>query len=259
MSMSMNTQTNNKRQVAGILVASAMILGSAVAQAQMQTISLNWSQYTNAVNNPVEPYGVEPASNWNNVLEVTSFNNLTLGSGTASTVDLNVASVGSGVMTYVGSGVTTLDYTPLRGGLRLQYASNSRTLNFSDLSGTFTSTYDIIVYITGYNANANGNVAIATLGATTYYCKVSNPFTASLIQSTDTVNDGVTQAGTYVRFSGLSGDSQSIVVSRPTTGGEVGIGGFQIVGAAAVPEPSSAVTLLLGAGVFAGIRRRRLA
>ncbi len=140
--------------------------------ASAATIGVNWKEFAGAVNDPIEPYGVEPASNWIiNVQNVLNFTDLELATGVASTVDLAVitSADAGGSDTYEFS---VLNNTPMRAGLRLNTANSSRTLDFSDLSSTF-STYDIIVYLAGYNG-VNGT-AVTTLGGTTYYTKVPSP------------------------------------------------------------------------------------
>jgi hypothetical protein len=250
--MNMNTRTNNKRQVAGILVASAMILGSAVAQAQMQTISLNFKQYAAvAPNDVLDGYGVVSANNWINLQTSMTGTDLITSSGALSTVDLSGSSPGG----YNTWNTGTLNYTPMRSGAGTYgttYATGP-SMTLSQLNGTFSS-YDLIVYVAGY-AGKQGQI---TDGTTTFYYTVPNPFSTSLTLSTDIDKSNGVDVGTYVRFSGLSADTVTISLCS-VLGNGVGIGGFQIVGAAAVPEPSSAVTLLLGAGVFAVIRRRRSA
>jgi hypothetical protein len=210
-----------------VLAITALVTaGSLPANAETKVISINWKQFDGEVNDPVEPYGVEPASGWINSIGGVYFSHLRTSGGGPSTVNLAVSGTGgaAGAGTYYGG----LDNTPMRAGLKIEPAGASRTLTLSGLAGTFT-TYDIIVYIAGYNG-ANNTVAVGD-GSTTYYCKVPNPFTTDLVQSTDTADSDPDDEGTYVRFSGLTGDTQVIDVARQ--GGEVAIGGIQIVGEAA--------------------------
>ena len=125
----------------------------------------------------------------------------------------------------------------------------------SDLQGTFTS-YDVIVYVTGFNAAAAGNQGSVTDGTSTFYYSVPNPYNGSLVQSTDTnIGDGA-DLGTYVLFSGLTADSTTISLRSPNNTG-VAIGGIQVTGTA-VPEP--ATFALLGGFLALGfvIVRRRM-
>ena len=225
------------------------VVGVLVGAANADVISVNWKQYAGAVNDPTEPYGVASASNWSNLqLTATSQTDLILSGGAASTVDMTMTNPG-GFNTVSGGGV--YDNTVFRTGA-LVYAS-PLTLSLSDLGATFGSNpYDIIVYGTGFNGVAGGNQGVYSDGTTTYYMQRPNPVNASFVMSTDTNSGDDVDVANYVRFSGLSGDTQTITVS--TVNGNTGIGGFQIVGEV-VPEPATMV--LLGLGSLIGLKRRK--
>ena len=137
---------------------------------------------------------------------------------TASTIDFSTT---GNFTTY---GYAALDYTPMRSGLVVW--ANPASFTISNINDTF-SNYDLIVYTGGYNAAAGRNQGAISNGTTTYYYTVPNPFTTSLIQSTDTdIADGVDDA-TYVVFNNLTANTVNISIT--TVNGGCGAGGFQIV------------------------------
>lgn len=211
-------------------------------------LSVNWKEFAGAVNDALDGYGVEPANNWYNLQGVQSGSDLQDSAGTATTVDFSTTAPG-GFDTFDFSG--TLNNTPMRAGLPV--FANPLVLTLSDLASTF-SQYDVIVYVTGFNAAAGGNQGSVSDGTSTFVYSVPNPYNAALVQSTDTDSSDGSDAATYVRFNGLTDDSVAITLS--SVNGSAGIGGFQIVGTAAVPEASSAV-LLASAGIAALLLRRR--
>ncbi|MDR2983020.1 MAG: PEP-CTERM sorting domain-containing protein [Puniceicoccales bacterium] len=129
----------------------------------------------------------------------------------------------------------------------------SVTLSLSDIS---YAAYDIIVYVGG--DDANGRKGAMALGSSTFYylTQAGSAFQAApdFIQATAT-DEADAATANYIRFSGLSGDSQTLTLDALT--GNLGITGFQVV--EVIPEPS---TYALAGGVFAlgvtlVIRRRR--
>jgi hypothetical protein len=231
-----------KSLLAVLVAASAMAV---CPWASGATISVNWKEFAGAVNDPIEPYGVVAASNWQNLQQVTNGTDLPTSDGAASTVDFSATAPG-GFRTF---NFNTLNDTPMRAGFAVFAEPQAITLN--ELSGTFSS-YDVIVYVTGFNA-AN-NAGSVSDGSTTYYFSVPNPYTASLIQSSDTDSSDGSDLGTYVRFNGLTSDSLTITTASTTA--SVGIGGLQITGTV-IPEPTAAI--LLGVGLIPWAARRRQA
>ena len=228
-------------------ITTLLILGLASASAQV-TISLNWKEFAGGVNDVLDGYGVVSANNWQNLQQVTSGTDIVTSAGTTSTVDFTATAAG-GFDTFEFG---VLNNTPMRAGMASFSSSTGPTITLSGLNATFSS-YDVIVYVGGFNAASNqGSV---TDGVTTYYYSVPNPFTTALTQSTDTnIGDGADVA-TYVRFNGLTADTTTISLLSPNSTG-VGIGGIQITGTA-VPEPST-YALLGGFVALALVLRRRL-
>lgn len=226
------------RNMTKLFVVTAIIVGVTAGSATAETISLNWKQYAGAVNDALDGYGVVPANNWQNLQQVRDATDLPLNDGATSTVDL-VSSVNGPFQTYDFSG--TLNNTPMRAGMSV-YSDFPDPISFtlSELSATFVE-YDIIVYVSGYNAATGGNIGSITDGASTFVYSVPNPFDATLTQSTDIdANDGA-DAATYVRFDGLTADSVTITLSA--LNGSAAFGGFQVTGTL-VPEPTTVITTL---------------
>jgi uncharacterized membrane protein (Fun14 family) len=231
--------------VAVILTVGLMFMGGTKASADTGVISVNWHKFAGDVNKVLTTYGVEPADGWLNIQTSLSQIDMALSDGIASTVDLSATAPG-GFDTF---GWAAQDGTPLRTGIADWGAGSSFIL--SDLNATFSS-YKIIVYATGFNGAGGGNQGAISDGLDTYYYTVPNPYTSSLIQSTDiNIADGADD-GTYVVFDNLTADTTTISLS--TLNGSTGLGGFQVVGEV-IPEP--ATMLLLGLGGLISLRRRR--
>ena len=149
-----------------------------------------------------------------------------------------------------------------------------------DISGTSTfavaglnyATYDVYVYM---HDDANDRAGSFAIGSTTYYMKgiggsegAGDPTNtgSGYVLSTDTtvdltspgtisVDDSI-DSGNYVKFSGLTGSSFSLVAAAVDTSDGANrnkIAGFQIV---QVPEPSSMALVMLGFGGLLLKRRR---
>ncbi|MCP5549063.1 MAG: hypothetical protein H7A50_17005 [Akkermansiaceae bacterium] len=210
----------------GAAICAVQVIGEGLPPLPVSgPVSVNFKQFPAAVNDPLEPYGVEEASNWTNLESVTSGDNLITDGGGPSTIDL-VATAPGRFSTW---NFDVLNDTPMRAGIGV-YATPT-TVTLSDINATF-STYDVIVYVGGFNGAAGGNQGSISDGTTTYVYSVPNPFTASLVQSTDTDSGDGSDPGTYVRFSGLTADS--VTLTMTTLNVSCGIGGIQIVGTPAV-------------------------
>jgi|GEM_PF-3235349 len=220
----------------GACLTGAALIMSFTAQAGV--LSVNFRQLS--VNGSVpNGYGVEPADNWTDwTFGVGGDGNMGSPATVANLIDSdgNVSSVN---VTFKGNQVRAFNAllagTPMYSALISYAGSNPTNETFIDLSGlnaTFVGPYDVIVYVSGFNANAFGNIGEITDGTETFYFQVPNPFTTNLIQSTDTTytGSGTADSATYVRFDGRTNDSLYISVDVPAGAGAAGIGGFQIVG-----------------------------
>jgi hypothetical protein len=223
----------------------ALVASMATASVYADAVSINWKEFAGGVNDVADGYGVEAANNWNNSHQGSAWNDALLSSGAASTIDVSVSNPGG----WETAGGSALNGSAMRGGIGIYAAGGSVTL--SQINGTF-ETYDVIVYVGGFNAA--GNAGSVTDGTSTYYYSPLNPYSTSLIQSTDT--DGATggyDSGTYVRFNGLTADSTTISMSQ-VQGGMI-LGGIQVVGTV-IPEPATLGLIGAFGGGLLFIRRR---
>ncbi len=199
--------------------ALALAFPSSVAFAQTDTTSINWKQFGGAVNDALDGYGVEPANNWLNLEQVIEVTDAPLSSGGTSTIDITGLVPGG----YDTWNFGTLNNTPMRAGI--SSFSTGTELVISDINATFSS-YELIVYLSGFNAV--GNQGSISDGATTYVYTVPSPYTVDLIETTDTDSADGADVATYATFTGLTADS--LTLSLESLLGGVGIGGIQIVG-----------------------------
>ncbi len=180
--------------------------------------------------------GAAPAANWNNT---------TTAGGAfvspATFVDDSNSTVAGFGFTLTGGGtnswntIGTTDDQNINGG----WADNLTTL---DLTGISYAEYDIIVYAGAKWGNDETAITVGTETINLNDTDGGDPLrTPALVEDRD-----------YVRFTGVSGASQS--VSFVDNGGGIGVGGFQVV--EAVPEPSSTLLIALS-GALVAFRRHR--
>lgn len=119
------------------------------------------------------------------------------------------------------------------------------SLTVSGLADDF-SAYDVFLYVGDDAGGRTGSFSINGGAPVT--------FTSQLFTGTYTEVTSPGQAGNYIRFSGITGDSFTIVGGGDNTSNRTGIRGIEVTN---VPEPTSA--LLLGSGALLLLRRRRTA
>ena len=238
------------------MVSVALIAGN--ASAALTAISLNFRNGSGSLL-VTGTAGVVPQSNWNNT------DGAQPGDTSANPADI----VGSTIVDSTGSTVTGLDiawaggtntYSTNNTGnddedLMRDYVDNgaSQTYTFTGLPSAYQSTgYDVYVY---FGSEATGRTGYIGDGTTTYSYTTYDQglaFPGAYTQTTDT-GSGYPDAN-YAIFSGLTAASFTITRTFATTGNGTGVHGLQVV---QVPEPASAVLLLLGLPLVIGRRRRR--
>lgn len=203
--------------------------------------------------------GVVSVANWNNSWPSNPTTNLIDDAGAATTLDISYSSFGNYRIQASHPGVDgdgTYNSELLNGYLNSGSTQTPATSSVS-LSQISYASYDLIVY---FSSDVAGRTGTVTDGTTTYdfstigLTSVSGT-NAILTQTTST--GGSNPLANYAIFSGLTGTTKTITVNIPNFGG---IAGFQLVEAAAIPEPSTTVALFGGAAVLAALitRRRRL-
>lgn len=71
------------------------------------------------------------------------------------------------------------------------------------------------------------------------------------------IDSQVSADGNYVKYSGLTASVFSLIAGPASGSGSTAINGFEIVGYENIPEPSTSLAVILGAGLLA-LRRRRI-
>ena len=202
---------------------------------------------------PTQAAGVVPSINWNN-------------SGGAPTGTLagllSDAGPTAASVSWAANGVWTAHDTPV-GSPGDQVLTNGylddtapagdpqvgTTVNFTNLP--FIGPYDAYVY---YGSDGNDRTGTITNGTTTFNIATNtNPFDGTFTEGTQP-DDGNTDNGEYVRFTGLTGPNLNLTITRGSN--NVGTHGVQLVGV--IPEPASFGLLGLGGlGLLARRRRSR--
>ncbi len=118
------------------------------------------------------------------------------------------------------------------------------TVNISGLADDY-SIYDVYLYV---GDDAGGRTGSFSINGSTPVSFTSQLFTGTFVEVT---TPG--QVGNYIRFSGITGDSFSIVGGGTNIPNRTGLRGIEVVG---VPEPSIPLFALAGLGII-GLRRRR--
>jgi hypothetical protein len=192
--------------------------------------------------------GVVRQANWNNIGGYSSTTGaLNNNNGTATTTTLSYSAVSTGEFYYA----------PATGDEQL---NNGYILRLGTTPITFTlnsipySNYEIYVY----NIARTGTQQKTTLGSTSYYSTSPNPTSSGYVdenaatpftytQATSTNSAAPTAGADYVRFTGLSGASQSFSVASLNNNSDNNYNGsvsaIQIV---ATPEPSTYALMALG-------------
>lgn len=252
-------KTNLIQFVRRSAVLTAALLAACTASAQIVSVNVIQNPGNNSQQIDIgETFGIASlgtvVGGWNN-LNANSTLNLADSTGFFTTVDLTLTQP-NGQATFNNAYTNT----PLFAGLD-DYTTTTTPVSmaFSDLNATFSGGYYAIVYVGGFNANTGASI---TDGSTTYFYKVDpapvNPY-GTFIRTTQTTDLGLgnNPIAQYAVFgstsSPLTADSITFTIDT-LYGGGANLGGVQLV---AVPEPSAALTGLLGVGLFLLSRRNR--
>lgn len=198
--------------------------------------------------------GAAPQANWNNVSgNFGTASDLVDSSGAATSVTITWTSPNTWSSTGRGeenNGLTGGDRALMTGYIDTGADSaNTASVTVSGLPAGFTSLgYNVIVYSLGGVAGRGGGFTID--GTTLIGTSPSSPTALTQDAGVD-----MTDEGTYLVFSGLTGSSFTLTADASLGNFRAPINGIQIV---SVPEPSTVALLVLGGiGVVTTLRRRR--
>ena len=253
--------------VVGVCLGAAEI----VSAEPLGTISVNFRRNTGVIElAPTAVAGVVPVANWNNAPAAASGSGIALvdylGAATSATMDYN--SPGTWSVTHSGSG-DQADRDMMNGYLDMggDGFGQSITVTFANIPYAL---YDVYVYHSS-SGGPNRSMSVTANGTTTVYTRNLSPadvFDGFVLDQHATLVDSNASAtgGNYVKFSGLTGSSLTIVTTGigSADGGYPGsdntrrgpIQGIQIT---AVPEPSAVLLGVLGLFAAVGVFGRRRA
>ena len=240
---------------------SAVFLAASAGNSSAAAISLN---FASGSGEPAATFdmasgevaGVVPLSNWNNLHGPSNTVTGLLGeTGAPTTAAASWTSNGThdNIFLTVSPGNFTMMKSHLDARASGFGSPEDATVTVSSLPAGIANLYDVYVY---FDAVTDNGLVFAnyTIGATTFYIQDTSNFTGTFVQGTGTTPDTRTAGANYVKFSGLTGDSFTLVADSENFRAE--ISGIQIV---AVPEPGGAGLAALGALALARRRRRRTA
>lgn len=253
------------------LAAGAVLIVGTVSVTVVNTalgasIGVNFGDGTFALA-PGDSAGVIPQVNWQNITTssaaaVTLFEN----------TDSNTSAATTAALTFSGSVLPTIQ-TALAVDGPDEKLNNSRVASFSapmtlSITGVPYDAYDVIAYV--FTGSAGRRYSTTIGGTTLWGMTPASPtgpgyiddnnltpfnYTAAIGATSATATDG----GNYYLFSGLSGGDLTITMN--TSNDLATISALQIVEIVEIPEPSSALLLLVGCCALGlrhiRVRRRR--
>lgn len=205
------------------------------------TISVNLTEFAGQALPSDQVYGVASlgtdVSGWVNLNQRAMAMDLAFDDGSLSTVSVQIAAPN-----WYATGNAAYTGTPLVGFID-DYATtvNPTGMTFADLNYNFPGGYFAVVYLSGYNVNDGASISD---GSSTYYFQPvdlrTETWDGTLVQTTTTTDLGAGNApvAQYAVFgsreSPLASDSITFTLETLYGGGS-GIGGVQLVSAAAGP------------------------
>jgi hypothetical protein len=247
-------------KLASLFAALAMF--AVVATSQASEIGMHWAGYAGSSDTSIPAAtvdGVVPQANWNNIQanwdKINGSGALVDSAGNATTAVVHAPGNGFTFWWVNNSNAEPLLNGPW-GGDDGSGGTNPTDCN-TKITGIPYATYDIIFYV---NENGPGDMVrkawLDSNPGTIYYFGSPGDTISTFVEITNT-DSTQHPLGNYIRFTGLSVDTQVLNTMGDAGGTNSESGGFQIIDTS-VPEPMTMSLLVLGAvGMIA--RRRRIA
>jgi hypothetical protein len=249
-----------KPLVRAALVGLAALLLTPPAIAQQVAISINFvatgGPNPGANLNATDVAGVAPRANWNNVSAANgTTGNLVTSTGAATSVSVTISGSPNDWSIPAANLPNTPDGRMMQGYIDTN-ATSITTVSLSGLTAAgFTGSYNVIAYGVGdSNANRSGDY---TIGSRSFRMLDNQQFSGTFIGSTAPGGSGPGQAGNYVVFTGVTGDSFTLTAqaTQDIGGFRAPLNGIQI---GPIPEPGHVLLACATAlGGLAAWRRRR--
>lgn len=201
--------------------------------------------------------GVNGSAVWNDVLGSIGSQGVTGNSGESANIAWSTFT--SELMwSQSGSGTRTVAQENASGDMMDGHIEGWGPANNQDISLTMSgladdfSLYDVYLYVGDDAGGRHGSFSINGSAAAT--------FTSQLFTGTFTEVTTPDQAGNYIVFSGISGDSFTIVGGGLDVPNRTGMRGIEVVGRrATVPEPGTLLLVAAGLAGVVGARRKKKA
>ncbi len=244
------------------VIAATVMLMTAGASVQAafigETIGINLRDNYNAdeLIEGSETAGVEPQQNWTNIRGVDSgASNLQDSSGSVTTADVTLSNVDGDYR--FGTNLTGADGDLMRGGAYWRDTTLTNVVTFNEIPSEFTDAalgYDVIVY--SEQGDDTGRVSEFVIDDESIFLETVN--LSNFQRATGTGTADSNRLGNYVRFEGLTAVSFTLEAKAHDvdTFEQTAISGIQLA-SVEIPEPSTALLLLLGATAVLGRRPRR--
>ena len=242
-----------------LVLGAVLALLTSISMASIISVNLCDFNGTNASRNAMNSTDLAGAgvgttssvrvANWNNIKASTA-SNVT---GSALVYDNGTTVGGAFKVAYTSPRAAAIatNYLSAMGNDARMYSGYDQVWNTQTVTTVLTdipfAAYDLYIYCDAAWANGGGSIAVT--GQQTYYVKTKNVILmttntgAGYVQITNTTQasaiSGPQGSGNYVKYSGLSGTSQTIALSALDMGNatthRLQFNGFQIVQAAETP------------------------
>ena len=243
---------------ANLSLLTVAFLAAVSPRSEAAALSLNFASGPDIPGPP--PSYLMDAAESAGVVPLTNWNNLTGASASVSNLVNDSGIITSAMASWTSNGTWETDITVSAGDFKMMKthldarasgfpAPLDATVTVSGIPSGISTLYDVYVYFDA--VTADGTVlSNYTIGSQTFYTSDTATFNGTFTQATGTTPETRSAGANYVKFSGLTGDSFTLVADSENFRAE--ISGIQIV---AVPEPGSSVLIAMG-GLLALARRR---